>query len=310
MFDPSNLDAILSVEDADLSFLPSTEDERHEYKSGKTQDTALAEKIAKAASGFWNSGGGLFVAGVDGRGHADGGVTLNVGRQSRRDWIDQAISQVTPQASYVVHCIEDGGAGLNIAQGSGVFLIGFGASQVGPHMAPDNRYYIRAGAHTVSASHFIVEAIHARRGARVPILRHVVRYKPGSASTLQIGFVALGEVPAIDVSIRIEPLPEWLSGSSTDTFPIQVSVISEQFPFFFDFHILTIENSKLPTFQAELAYTDTVGRQYQQIIQIDTDRQLGPNLDFEVGLKDVERSLRNIESAIKHIAFAIQHFEK
>src|SRR5262249_36987859 len=155
----------------------------------------------------------------------DGGISLTVGRQSRRDWIDQAISRVTPRAHYVVHSIEEKGAGLNITTGKAVFLIGYGESDLGPHMAPDNCYYIRAGAHTVPASHFIVEAIHARRGLRTPLLRHIVRRKPGNASVLQLGIVALSEVPAIDVSILPDPLPEWLAKWSMNKFPLQVPVI-------------------------------------------------------------------------------------
>jgi len=172
MFDPTKPNDILKLEDLDLSeFLPSAEDDRHEYKSSAIKnDKELGDKIVKAASGFWNSGGGLFVAGVDGNGQSDGGISLNVGQQSRRDWIDQVISQVTPKSAYAVHSIEDNGCGCNIEPGKGVFLIGFGESEIGPHMANDHRYYIRAGAHTVPANHFIVEAIHARRGLRTPLL--------------------------------------------------------------------------------------------------------------------------------------------
>src|SRR4051794_33270887 len=89
MFNPENWEAVLKLEDKDLVSLPSAEDDRHEYKASSTRDNELADKIARAASGFWNSGGGLFVAGVTGDGQPDGGVSLTVGRQSRRDWIDQ-----------------------------------------------------------------------------------------------------------------------------------------------------------------------------------------------------------------------------
>lgn len=107
MFDPTKPNDILELEDLDLSeFLPNAEDDRHEYKSSAIKnDKELGDKIAKAASGFWNSGGGLFVVGVDGNGQPDGGISLSVGqkgRQSRRDWIDQVISQVTPKSAYVV----------------------------------------------------------------------------------------------------------------------------------------------------------------------------------------------------------------
>src|SRR4051794_25718845 len=122
MFDPEHVEAILKLEDRDLVSLPSAEDDRHEYKSSLTRDQDLTEKLARAASGFWNSGGGLFVVGVDGNGRPDGGIPLTVGRQPRRDWIDQAIRGVEPRARYVVQCIEDHGAGLSIAAGNAVVL--------------------------------------------------------------------------------------------------------------------------------------------------------------------------------------------
>jgi hypothetical protein len=190
MFDPEHFEAILKLDDKDLVSLPGAEDDRHEYKSSSTRDSDLSDKIARAASGFWNSGGGLFVAGVNGNGQPDGGISLIVGRQSRRDWIDQAISRVAPRAHYAVQSIEDSGAGLTISNGNAVVMIGFATSDVGPHMAPDNRYYIRAGAHTVPASHFLVEAIHARRGLRLPLLRHLVRRKPEGGACCNSGLSA------------------------------------------------------------------------------------------------------------------------
>src|SRR5260370_1261566 len=305
MFDPHKPEAILTFEDRDLAALPSSEDDRHEYKSSATRDSELADKIARAASAFWNSGGGLVVAGVNGHGQPDGGVALNVGRQSRRDWIDQAVSRVAPGAHYVVQGIEDKGAGHSIAAGSAVFLIGFSESEIGPHMAPDNRYYIRAGAHTVPASHFIVEAIHARRGLRTPVLRHVVRPKPADAGVLQVGIVALSQVPAIDVCINPEPVPRWLQQSWESKVPLEVPVISEQFPFFLDVHLLTLGERQSPPFQIRVTFRDVANRNYEQVFQVDLDKQSGPNLG-EKGTYDIVRQLMDIEREIGKVADAIK----
>ena len=83
MFNPNKPDSILDIQDEDLSKLPTEEDDWHEYKSSSTKDKELGKKISAAASGFWNSGGGLFVVGVDGNGKPDGVISINVGRQSR-----------------------------------------------------------------------------------------------------------------------------------------------------------------------------------------------------------------------------------
>jgi hypothetical protein len=184
----------------------------------------------------------LFVVGVDGNGQPDGGISLSVGqkgRQSRRDWIDQVISQVTPKSAYAVHSIENSGCGLNIESGKGVFLIGFGDSEIGPHMAHDHCYYIRAGAHTLPAGHFIVEAIHARRGLRTPLLSHLVRRKPGNSKVIQLGIVALNAASAINVSVESDTPLNGFTSRLDERVSLQVPIISEQFPLFFDIALIT-----------------------------------------------------------------------
>ena len=283
MFDPTKPNDILKLEDLDLSeFLPSAEDDRHEYKSSAIKnDKELGDKIAKAASGFWNSGGGLFVVGVDGNGQPDGGISLSVGqqgRQSRRDWIDQAISQVMPKSCYVIHSIENSSNCMNIEPGKGVFLIGFGESEIGPHMANDHRYYIRAGAHTVSANHFIVEGIHARRGLRTPLLSHLVRRKPGNIRVIQLGIVVLNAAAAINVSIKIDALPKIFPSDSEEKVSLQIPVISEQFPLFFDIYEIRRDRQKVLPFDINLTYSDMANRTYQQNFEVDIVRQLGSNM--------------------------------
>jgi hypothetical protein len=297
MFNPEQWEAVLQLEDRDLTSLPSSEDERHEYKSSATKDVDLADKLARAASGFWNSGGGLFVAGVDGRGQPDGGVPLQVGRQSRRDWIDQIIAQVTPRARYAVKCIEETGAGMNISHGNAVVAIGFPVSETGPHMAPDNRYYIRAGAHTLPASHFIVEAIRARRGLLTPMLSHVVRRKPESRGVLQLGIVALNDAPALNVEVNLSPAPEWFARLQSKL-PLIAPVISRDAPFYFDFHVLTMGQAARPGFQALLRYTDMAGRSHSATLAVDVDTQLGPSLGTTNELQDIERAVGKVADAI------------
>jgi hypothetical protein len=298
MFNPENWQAVRKLDDKDLASLPIAEDDRHEFKSSSTADGELADKIARAASGFWNSGGGLFVAGVNGNGQPDGGITLSVGRQSRRDWIDQAISRVSSPAPYAVQCIEDRGAGFTISSGNAVVLIGFAASESGPHMAPDNRYYVRAGAHTVPASHFLVEAIHARRALRAPILRHVVRRKPEGGGVLQLGIICLNDAPALNVEITLDPPPRWLVKWGAGL-PLVVPVISRETSFYFDFHILTIGQEPRPTFQVHLKYTDLADKAHQAILAVDVDKQMGPSLGSGNELKELERGLGKIADAIK-----------
>ncbi|MDB9512743.1 ATP-binding protein [Kamptonema animale CS-326] len=307
MFDPTKPDDILKLEDKDLSvFLPCEEDDRHEYKSSAISNERLVDKISKAASAFWNSGGGLLVIGVDGQGNPDGGISLSMGRQSRRDWIDQIISQVNPKSSYVVHSIEDSGCGFNIESGKGVFLIGFCDSEIGPHMAKDNRYYIRAGAHTLPANHFIVEAIHARRGLRKPLLSYILRRKPGNSRVIQLGIVALNAAFAINVSVEADTLPIFVSADLKERFSLQVPIISEQFPLFFDVYMRLSDGYIHRPFLIELTYSDIAHRTYRESFEVDMDRQLGPNLSSDKGNELIVRELKELQKAISEVVKAIK----
>lgn len=300
MFNPSQLNDLKTLEDKDLGRLPNSEDDRFEYKSSLTKDGELADKIARAASGFWNSGGGLFVAGVNKHGQPDGGISMVIGRQSRRDWIDQAIAQTRLGATYVVQSIENAGAGFNIQAGNAVYLIGFGESENGPHMAPDNRYYIRAGAHTVPATHFIVEAIHARRGLRTPLLSYVVRSKSTRSGVLQVGVVCMNNAPALDVEVSFDPLPPFLEKISYKRFPINVPVISDQFPFFIDCHLMGYGEEHQLIFKLVLKYRDIANRVHQLSFDVDLARQFGPSFGGTSELKDIESALREIARALKN----------
>jgi hypothetical protein len=131
MFDPQNLQAVATLTDADLAALPPVEDETFECKGSATGDAQLATKIQKATSGFWNSGGGFFIAGVDAAGRPDGGIANAVGRQSRRDWADQVIAAVDPRGSYAVATLGSTGGDLNITGSNVVRVIGFAPSYSG-----------------------------------------------------------------------------------------------------------------------------------------------------------------------------------
>ncbi|MEG4087920.1 ATP-binding protein [Microcoleus sp. Pol12B4] len=317
MFDPTKPKDILKLQDSDLSwFLPDAEDDRHEYKSSviekneKSPNKSLGHKIVKAASGFWNSGGGLFVVGVDDNSKPDGGISLSVGNLSRRDWIDTIISQVTPRSSYVIHSIQNSSNCVNIEPDKAVFLIGFCESEIGPHMANDNRYYIRAGAHTEPANHFFVEAIHARRGLRTPLLSHIVRRKPGNSGIIQLGIVALNAAAAINVSVESDTLPNLLTSHMEEGVSIQVPIISEQFPLFFDVCELVLDDYIHPLFSIKLTYFDIANRTYQQSFQVDIDRQLGPNLSLEKGNGSIEEQLKDIAREVKGLQTAIKAIKK
>jgi hypothetical protein len=236
MLDQNHLQLMKTWTDVDLPvILPKAENADFEFKSSQIPDGKLQTALQKAASGFWNSGGGHFIIGVDGNGQPDGGITPTVGRTSRRDWIDRAISSVSPAFpnGYLIQEITSTGTGLNIIPVKAVYAVGFVASEFAPHMA-EGCYYIRAGAHTDPAPAFIVEAIFARRGRRQPQLRLQFRRDPIMADTLQLGVVNVGNVVAIDVEVEFEkpPIRVPVHGGKA---VVRAHIIDQSTPFYFDY---------------------------------------------------------------------------
>jgi hypothetical protein len=225
-------------------------------------DKELKKKLSCAVSGFANAGGGCFVVGVDGNGNADNGYSLKIGRQDLRDWVDQIVNEVAPVPKYDIKLISDPmGRGV-IQPDSAVLLVAIHESYAGPHMAPDQHYYIRAGAHTVKATHFIIDAIWAKRHFFKPRLTHLFRLKPEQEQTIQLGIIALTDGPAVDVKINISPLPQMIQTLGS-LFPIHIPVIDRINPFFFDVSIY-YPNKELweKDLYLEVEYYDLAGNSY------------------------------------------------
>lgn len=219
-----------------LSQLPRQEDDRVEFKGSRTPPKELGTKLACAVSGFANSGGGIFIAGIDSKtGDADGGLTVNefCGRQPLAEWADQFICQVSPIPCFHIELVENPDGRGTIDPDKAVLVVLIDESSNGPHMAPDHRYYIRAGRHTVHARHSIVEAIWAKRHLSKPRITHHVRPRPDDDEVVQVGLVALTDAPAIDVELAMEPLPG-IYGKECREFPVQIGVIDRNTPLFFD----------------------------------------------------------------------------
>jgi len=252
----------INLETFDLTQLPSVEDDRFEFKSSSTPHNELKKKLNCAVSGFANAGGGCFVVGVDRNGNADNGLSLKIGRQDLRDWVDQIVNEVAPVPKYDIKLISDPmGRGV-IQPDSAVLLVAIHESYAGPHMALlDKHYYIRAGAHTVPAKHFIIDAIWAKRYFFKPRLTHLFRRKPEQEQTIQLGILALTDGPAVNVKINISPPPQMTHLGSR--FPIHIPVIDRINPFFFDVSIYYPNNELWEKdLYLEVEYYDLAGNFY------------------------------------------------
>lgn len=172
-------------------------------------------------------------------------------------------------------------------------------------MASDHVYYTRGGAHTVPASHFVVEAIHARRGLTRPLLRWTLRHKPSNYSVIQLGIVALSSAPALDVQIQFDRLPRLFRRGSEDRFPLRIPVVNAENPFFFDFDAPTFGQDETGPLEMQLRYTDIAGHEYDFSASVDIEKQIGPVLIGTTEGQKIERQLDEIERTLRNIAGAI-----
>jgi len=284
-----------------LDSIPEAETDVYEYKSSKIRDlipknyerykNSLRDKIYRAASAFWNTGGGIFIVGVnDARGKVDGGIPRIIGKQKIRDWVDQILAEVEPGGEYAVRIIEREKPDSRIEPDHVVLVIGFAESYALPHMAPDNRYYIRAGAHTVAAGHYLVESMRARRGFNQPMLRGLLRVHENKEGVIELVILPVNDSPALNVAINLDPLPDSLPQDISEKFPLRIPIIDQRNPFRMDVTTFSNQHDVFGTDPVELQidYQDITGRQFNDRQTIDPQRSVNThqiNLAMSTSLK-------------------------
>lgn len=293
---------LLDLSKFELDALPTSESDGWEFKSSATPIKELKKKLSCAVSGFANAGGGCFVAGVDGNGNADGGFPKLVRKQDFGDWVDQVAHLVSPTPNYAFALITDPKGRGTIKADHHVLVVSVDESYSGPHMAPDNRYYIRAGAHTVAARHFIVDAIWAKRHFGKPRLIHNWRIKPGCHDVIQLGVVSLTNNPAIDVSINLDPLGELLKGSE-DRFPLKLPLIDPDNSFYLDATTWFKSDERFgENVKLTVTYHDLSGNEYKYETNLNSFSGLAPvRIGTDANTK-MAKSLKKIEKLLGKIA--------
>lgn len=291
----------------DLTDLPESENDFFEFKSSKVENNTsknknkdLKNKIRLGVSGFANSGGGIFVIGVNDNGNADGGISLKFGQQNICDWINQVINEVTPTPKYEIKLIDNPMNRGHIDPDKVVVIIAIYESHIGPHMADDGCYYIRAGAHTVKAKHFIVDAIWAKRYFSKPCLIHLFRLKPDNSAIVQLGIINLTDGPAIDVEIDILPLPQILQHCK-HLFPLHLSVVDRANPFFFDISTYMKTEQSLDKDidnHIEMKYFDLNGKDYDYHKKLEITGAVPP---INISNNEILKELKSINNSLSKI---------
>ncbi len=285
----------------DLLSLPSEESGVYEYKSSKTKMDELKNKISVAASAFWNSGGGIFIAGINDKdGKIDGGIPKYVGRQNIRDWVDKVIKHTEPLGEYQVFVIEHSDLTREIEEEKAVLIINFNKSSLVPHMAYDKKYYIRAGAHSEAATHFQVEALHALRRFSKPSIRGVMKYHPTKPKIEELVIVSLNDAVALDISLTFDPFPLWLEEHFKDDFPLEIPVIDKNNPFRMEISGFGFRREAFgdEPIKLILAYKDILGNQYKSEQHISPQKNLQP---MAIGEDVREKLIKVIERLAKSL---------
>jgi len=295
-----NHQVIENWSEEELLQLPEEENDELEYKSSQTSFDKLKNKISIAASAFWNTGGGIFIAGVDDKGKIDGGISNVFGKQKIRDWVDQVISGVEPVGPYSIKIIERQNDQSLIGINNIILVVAFGESYIGAHMAYDKKYYIRAGAHSGPASHFLVEAIRARRGLDRPLLRGVLKKNDTKPNSEQLVVLALNNAVALDVQITFEPFPKAFEEHFKTDFPLQIPAIDRNNPFIMEISFFGLRDKVFGenAVKLVLTYSDIAGREFKEEHEIDPHKNLGP---LKIGHDISEEIKKAIEELTKTI---------
>jgi hypothetical protein len=171
-------------------------------------------------------------------------------------------------------------------------------------MAQDHRFYIRAGAHTLPAGHFLVEAIRAQRALTKPRLVARLRRKPEDISHIELTVIALNDAPAIQVHIDIENTERLFDARATlrSNLPLRIGVIDRAHPFSMDYDLLPYldeprEGDNAPTIR--LSYRDVVGDEYEERFPLEVLRSIGA---LQLGTPPMKRIVKALGDISEHLA--------
>lgn len=287
--------------ECDLREIPTSETELFEYKSSRISLDNLKNKISIASSAFWNSGGGIFIAGVNDNGEIDGGINKYNGKQDIRDWVDNAIKLTEPIGEYTVKVIDKSLDDSKIEDNKVIIIISFNESPMVPHMAYDKRYYIRVGAHSGPANHFLVESLRSLRGKSKPYLKGIMKYHPTKPGIEQLAVIALNESVAIDVKLNLEPLPLALKDISSNDFPLEIAAIDRNNPFTMEVSGFGIRNQVFgeDSVVLKLEYKDTLGNTYKSDQEINPQKNLQPMMIGNDVFKELVKAIDKLTNRLK-----------
>lgn len=152
----------------------SSEDDRFEKKSGTIFPGAFKESLAKEASAFANSSGGIIVIGMcddkekarNGGKDFDGVNFKPKGGRSFDEWLEDQIGTLLnpPLQNYRVFKVKPNLKNSVIEKDKPVYVIEIDESEIAPHQSSVSKvYYYREGNDSQPAHHYYLEGLRASR---------------------------------------------------------------------------------------------------------------------------------------------------
>jgi len=276
-----------------------------DYKASPAIDGRNRHEIAKDASAFANSDGGMIIYGVTEDHHEPAGVDGGVdhGKYSR-EWLEQTIqSNVSPRI-----------ADLRIAQISvsdthSLYAVGIGKTLRGPHQERgSHRFYKRYNFQSVPMEAYEIDDVRARANVAPRLLVVDIEIRQGIMVYLVVENA--GTLPARDVSFSFNPNPKWtnaqvphLLAQGTTLFPPGRRLL-----FFIDSYLDIISEKA----EQQVAFTVTVRYRHSG-----TDAPLEEDFFFDLrdylnsaiidseaveGAKKIGEQLKSLDSRLDKIA--------
>jgi Putative DNA-binding domain len=289
MFDPLNSKSVESFTEQFLDQLPESESDILEYKSSQISDEKLGKELSIAASAFWNSGGGLFIVGVNDEGVVDGGISKLVGRQDRALWMTQHVTNTQPLSKFFIKEISH--SRLVPDEKNAVYVVAFGASKSIPHMAYDNKYYIRALLQNAPASHAIIEALWSLRMQNKPELLYIARWNHDTTETryVNVSIVNTSDCPAANAIVNITSETKGINSREYN-----IGLINKENPFNFSIHTPAVFDMNI-----EIRYSDLSGAEFKYNGKIYNQNTQFAGFDNQAVAKSVIESLREISQSLR-----------
>jgi hypothetical protein len=126
---------------------------------------------------------------------------------------------------------------------------------------------------------------------------------------IQLGIVALTNSPAIDIMINLSPLPYFLRKDCSNSFPLNLSVIDQNNPFFLDVALYSTANFGNDIY-LKLDYYDLAGNSYTYKTKIAFESSLPPKIVGNDNLAKIVTHLEMINKSLREMTISREAVSK